>query len=128
MSEPRAYKASRGWIYWVEWARRQAKEDKKKLQDKMKELEKSVEFFADAHQCACDGLDVSLAKETASAARVKELDKGREADDLAYIAVVEVMQAAQAENKRLREALEYIARRNYTGASFVALEALKEKP
>lgn len=34
----------------------------------------------------------------------------------------------ECEIDRLREALETIARRGYTGASFVALEALKEKP
>ena len=43
-----------------------------------------------------------------------------------YVALVKERDALRAENERFREALKYIVYRGYTGASYVAQQALKE--
>lgn len=43
-----------------------------------------------------------------------------------YVALVKERDALRAENERLKEALKYIVDRGYTGASYVAQEALNE--
>lgn len=43
-----------------------------------------------------------------------------------YVALVKERDTLRAENERLREALKYIVDRGYTGASYVAQQALNE--
>ena len=43
-----------------------------------------------------------------------------------YVALVKERDALRAENEKLKEALKYIVDRGYTGASYIAQQALKE--